>query len=76
MAAKLHDVGIWFHDQRRAFVTNARRCGVDETTIMSMTGHKTRSAFERYNIVSAKDQEEAVRKIEANRLKEQLRLEN
>ncbi len=57
----------WFHDQRRSFITNARRRGVDESTVMSMSGHKTRSAFERYNIVEEHDQENAVEKIESGR---------
>ncbi len=63
--AGLEDKGYWIHDQRRVFSTEARRAGVDESTIMSLTGHRTRSAFERYNIVTTSDQEEAVKKIEA-----------
>jgi hypothetical protein len=43
------------------------RMGVDESTIMTMSGHKTRSAFERYNIVSERDQQMAVEKIETGR---------
>jgi len=61
---------IWFHDQRRSFITNARHRGVDESTIMSMSGHKTRSAFDRYNIVSERDQLKAVARIEAGRKQE------
>jgi len=62
--------GVWFHDLRRSFITLARRKGVDESTIMSMSGHKTRSAFDRYNIVSQRDQERAVALIEAGRVQE------
>lgn len=56
---------VWFHDTRAAFVVNARRAGVDDKTIMSMTGHKTLAAYDRYNRVDDSDQERAVRKIEA-----------
>jgi integrase len=61
---------IWFHDLRRSFITNARQSGVDESTIMSMSGHKTRSAFDRYNIVCERDQERAVDQIEAVRARD------
>jgi hypothetical protein len=33
---------------------------------MAMTGHKTRSVFERYNIVSGGDLNDAARKRDAN----------
>jgi integrase len=55
----------WFHDYRRSYATNARRLGIDERTIMRQTGHKTRSAFDRYNIVDDSDQRAAVAKYEA-----------
>jgi hypothetical protein len=34
---------------------------------MTMTGHQTRSVFERYNIVSAGDLSEAARKLDGTR---------
>ena len=55
----------WFHDNRRSYITNSRRRGVDERTIMKQSGHKSRSAFDRYNIVDDSDQREAVEKYEA-----------
>jgi len=58
-------VGVWFHDLRRSFVTNARRRGVPESVVMRMSGHRTRAVFDRYNIVEEDDLREAVKRIEA-----------
>jgi integrase len=59
--------GLLFHDLRRTGARNLRRLGVGESIIMKIGGWRTRTVFDRYNIIDDADLADAASRLDQKR---------
>ena len=64
--------GLIIHDFRRSAIKNLMKAGVNEKVAMKISGHKTRSLFDRYRIVDTEDVVDAMRRVQAAVLRQRV----
>lgn len=65
--------GRLLHDLRRSAVRNLVRAGTPDTVAMKITGHRTRSVFDRYDITSGADVREGLGRLNSAQEKQPTR---
>jgi integrase len=64
------------HDLRRSAVRHMVNVGINERVAMTITGHRTRTVFDRYHIISPNDLMDAARKLSDKTRKKRDRLKH
>jgi integrase len=62
--AKAKCTHVLVHDFRRSAVSNLVNAGVSETDTMEISGHRSRTVFDRYNVRNTKRLHDAISKVE------------
>lgn len=62
--------GITPHDMRRSAIRNFTKAGIDESTGMSISGHRTNAVYKRYNIIDEDLQRRSLERVEEHQKRE------